>query len=120
MQYHPIQYCLTFRDNATAAMMDPSDTKNDGRLFGNIVYEGIRPSITDEDFQPPPQVAKSYPLHPRLIHGRDLPSCHSTPPCDSRHPLYPFSPSCPRALTPLARAITGVRRVPADGRRGSS
>ena len=38
-------------------MMDPSDTKNDGRLFGNIVYEGIRPSITDDDFEPPQQVA---------------------------------------------------------------
>ena len=42
----------------TAAMMDPSDTKTDGRLFGNIVYEGIRPSITDDDFQPQTQAVQ--------------------------------------------------------------
>ena len=48
-----------------AAMMDPSDTKNDGRLFGNIVYEGIRPSITDDDFEPPQQVASpNSPIPP--------------------------------------------------------
>ena len=51
-------------------MMDPSDTKNDGRLFGNIVYEGIRPSITDDDFEPPQQVASpNSPIPPPVPHS---------------------------------------------------
>ena len=55
---HIVRACIyDTLSTSRAAMMDPSDTKNDGRLFGNIVYEGIRPSITDDDFEPPQQVA---------------------------------------------------------------
>ena len=98
MPIPPIQYrllwrYLTLRDDNTAAMMDPSDTKNDGRLFGNIVYEGIRPSITDEDFQPPPQVPESYPLHPRSF-GERNPSTAPFDPVRGPPPPLASATSC--------------------------